>query len=75
MITIFFFKYAWVLLEVAIPWALGYVIVVMHNVMCVSSYCLNLFYIQIVAESQKRGESALSDKREKVMLELEKLQR
>jgi hypothetical protein len=31
--------------------------------------------LQIVAESQKRGEGALTEKREKVMLELDKLQR
>lgn len=31
--------------------------------------------LQIVAESQKRGENALTEKREKVMLELDKLQR
>ena len=44
-----------------------------------SNFCgwiIRIFIIeQIVAESQKRGENALTEKREKVMLELDKLQR
>lgn len=38
-------------------------------------WCDTCFLLQIVAESQKRGENALTEKREKVMLELDKLQR
>ena len=46
----------------------------MPNTLGLGTVCIRVL-LQIVAQSQKRGEGALTEKREKVMLELDKLQR